>query len=93
MTSVERTSLERLDNSTSSFSLPEDIDVSQEYSDAPKSGRPVFGVFENCPVPNPSGYRTMSDNRTVMSGYWTFGLLTLQASSYRTFDSTSDNRT
>ena len=50
MTSVERTSLERLDNSTSSFSLPEDIDVSQEYSDAPKSGRPVFGVFENCPV-------------------------------------------
>ena len=26
------------------------------YSDAPKSGRPDFGVFETCPVVKPSGF-------------------------------------
>ena len=29
------------------------------YSKRPKSGRPAFGVFEKCPVPKPSGYRTV----------------------------------
>ena len=28
------------------------------YSDAPKSGRPVFGAFDLCPVCESSGYRT-----------------------------------
>ena len=43
-----------------------------------KSRRPIFGVFENRPVVKSSRFQTMSDNRTVMSGYWTFGSLTLQ---------------
>ena len=43
------------------------------YSKRPKTGRPVFGVFKKRPVPKRFGFRTMSENRTFMSGFWTFG--------------------
>ena len=39
------------------------------YSKRQKTGRPVFGAFQNGLVVKPSGYRTTSDNRTYMSGY------------------------
>ena len=54
------------------------MSLDSEYSRCPKSGHPVFGVFEKRPVVKPSGFQTTSDNRTVMSGYRTFGWLTLQ---------------
>ena len=40
-------------------------DIYSIYSKRPKTGRPVFGVFENRLVPKRFGYRTTSDNRTI----------------------------
>ena len=48
------------------------------YSDAPKSGRPVFGAFDLCPVCESSGFQTTSDNRTILSGYRTSGCFQFQ---------------
>ena len=39
----------------------------------PKSGRPVFGIFETCPVVKLSGFQTLSEIRTILSGYRTSG--------------------
>ena len=52
------------------------------YNERPKTGRPAFGIFENRPVPKRSGFQTLSDNRTLMSGYRTFGPFTLQRSAF-----------
>ena len=38
--------------------------IKTNYSERPKTGRLVFGVFETCPVPKSSGFQTTSDNRT-----------------------------
>ena len=43
------------------------------YGKRPKTGHPVFGVFENPPVPKLSGFQTLSTNRTKTSGYRTSG--------------------
>ena len=58
------------------------------YSRCPKTGRPDFGVFEKCPVVKSSRFQTLSEIGTILSGFRTFGWLTLKASGYQMFDST-----
>ena len=45
----------------------------KDYRRRPKTGRPVFGVFEKRPVVKHSGFQTLSTNRTKTSGYRTSG--------------------
>ena len=44
-----------------------------KYSKRLKSRRPDFGVFENRPVPKQSRFQTVSEIRTLSSGFRTFG--------------------
>ena len=64
-----------------------------EYSKRPKTGRPVFGAFDLCPVCESSGFQTTSDNQTLSSGYRTSGQLTLHASNRTILNRTSEIRT
>ena len=52
------------------------------YSERPKSERSAFGIFENSSVPKPSGYQTVSDNRTFLFGFGMFSPFTLQRSAF-----------
>ena len=60
--------------------------LSMKYSRCPKSGRPDFGVFENCPVLKRPVFERSFDNRTILSGYRTSGsyLYMLQTGRYWT---------
>ena len=51
------------------------------YSNAPKSGRPDFGAFRSCPVLKRPDFERSFDNRTILSGFRTFGQLYRQTGS------------
>ena len=54
------------------------------YSKCPKAGRPAF-VFSFSLVAERSGFQMLSEIRTFLFGFWTFGWLTLQRSAFGIF--------
>ena len=64
-----------------------------KYSRCLKSGRPDFGVFETCPVVKTSGFQTLSEIRTLSSGFQTSGSNALNKGNRTISNRTSENRT